>query len=96
MAVTFFNPLPCVAGYGGTDYRNGLDTTPQAPLNTAAKCTSPASSGILVRGSAHAPYGGGVPTVVDPPQALAGTAAGLTDPPAPVPNSMDGLLGVSK
>ncbi|WP_107500766.1 MCE family protein, partial [Streptomyces sp. ms184] len=25
MSVTFFEPLPCTAGYGGTVYRNGLD-----------------------------------------------------------------------
>ncbi|GAB3575486.1 MlaD family protein [Amycolatopsis endophytica] len=37
LATTFFDPLPCTAGYEGTRYRNGLDTTP-APLNTAAGC----------------------------------------------------------
>ncbi len=26
VALTFFDPLPCVAGYGGTVYRNGLET----------------------------------------------------------------------
>jgi phospholipid/cholesterol/gamma-HCH transport system substrate-binding protein len=61
VALTFFTPLPCTAGYGGTKIRNGLDTSPGPPLNTAARCTSPASSGINVRGSAHAPSGGGVP-----------------------------------
>ena len=55
MALTFFNPLPCTAGYQGTKVRNGLDTSPGPPLNTNARCTSPASSGIDVRGSAHAP-----------------------------------------
>ena len=64
VALTFFDPLPCTAGYGGTTYRNGLDTTP-APLNTAAQCTLPASSGIDVRGSAHAPSGG-VPPAAKP------------------------------
>ena len=29
VALTFFNPLPCTAGYGGTVYRNGLDTSPR-------------------------------------------------------------------
>lgn len=66
VALTFFNPLPCVAGYGGTVYRNGLDTSPGPPLNTAAQCTLPASSGVDVRGSAHAPSGGGVPAPVQP------------------------------
>lgn len=63
LALTFFNPLPCT--YPGTTYRNGLNTTP-APLNTAARCTLPASSGVDVRGSAHAPSGGGVPPAASP------------------------------
>lgn len=95
MAVTFFTPLPCVNGYGSTQYRNGLDTSPQTPLNTAAKCTSPASTGILVRGSAHAPNGGGVPPVVPPPSALAGTAAAPASANSG-PGDMSGLLGVTK
>jgi phospholipid/cholesterol/gamma-HCH transport system substrate-binding protein len=61
LALTFFTPLPCTAGYGGTVYRNGLDTSPGRPMNTGASCTLPASSGVDVRGSAHAPSGGGVP-----------------------------------
>lgn len=69
VALTFFNPLPCTAGYGGTVYRNGLDTSPGPPVNTSAQCTAPASSGQDVRGSAHAPSGGGVP-----PAAKAGLA----------------------
>ena len=40
MALTFFSPLPCTAGYGGTVYRNGLDTSPAPPLNTSAACTA--------------------------------------------------------
>jgi len=55
VALTFFNPLLCTAGYQGTKVRNGLDTSPRPPPNTNAQCTSPASSGIDVRGSAHAP-----------------------------------------
>jgi phospholipid/cholesterol/gamma-HCH transport system substrate-binding protein len=66
MALTFFDPLPCTAGYGGTTYRNGLDTAPAPALNTGASCTSPASTGIDVRGSAHAPSGGGVATAARP------------------------------
>jgi phospholipid/cholesterol/gamma-HCH transport system substrate-binding protein len=66
VALTFFNPLPCTAGYGGTVYRNGLDTSPGPPLNTAAGCTLPAGSGVDVRGSAHAPSGGGVPPAAQP------------------------------
>ena len=55
VALTFFSPLPCTAGYQGTKVRNGLTTSPGPPLNTKASCTSPPSSGILVRGSANAP-----------------------------------------
>jgi phospholipid/cholesterol/gamma-HCH transport system substrate-binding protein len=65
LALTFFDPLPCTSGYGGTVYRNGLDTSP-APLNTSAGCDLPASSGKDVRGSAHAPGGGGVPSPAQP------------------------------
>ncbi len=65
VALTFFDPLPCTAGYGGTTYRNGLDTSP-APVNAAARCAEPASSGVDVRGSAHAPSGGGVPPAANP------------------------------
>ncbi len=66
VALTFFNPLPCTAGYQGTKIRNGLDTSPGPPLNTSARCTSPASSGTDVRGSANAPPGGGVPPAASP------------------------------
>jgi phospholipid/cholesterol/gamma-HCH transport system substrate-binding protein len=66
MALTFFSPLPCTAGYGGTVDRNGLDTSPPPPLNTSASCAQPASSGVDVRGSANAPSGGGVPPAAQP------------------------------
>ncbi len=66
VALTFFNPLPCTAGYQGTKIRNGLDTSPGPPFNTKARCTSPASSGIDVRGSANAPAGGSVPPAATP------------------------------
>ncbi|HKR71623.1 MAG TPA: MCE family protein [Streptosporangiaceae bacterium] len=65
VALTFFDPLPCIAGYGGTKYRNGLATSPGS-LNTAARCSLPASSGVEVRGAAHAPSGGGVPPAAQP------------------------------
>jgi phospholipid/cholesterol/gamma-HCH transport system substrate-binding protein len=65
VALTFFDPLPCIVGYGGTAYRNGLATSP-GTLNTAARCSLPASSGVDVRGSAHAPSGGGVPPAAQP------------------------------
>jgi phospholipid/cholesterol/gamma-HCH transport system substrate-binding protein len=66
VALTFFVPLPCTAGYQGTKIRNGLDTSPGPPLNTKARCASPPSTGINVRGSANAPPGGGVPAAAAP------------------------------
>ncbi|MYS08235.1 ABC transporter substrate-binding protein, partial [Streptomyces sp. SID6041] len=66
MAVTFFKPLPCTAGYGGTRYRNGLDLGTAPALNTGAACTGSAAAGVNVRGSAHAPKGGPVPSPARP------------------------------
>jgi phospholipid/cholesterol/gamma-HCH transport system substrate-binding protein len=66
LAVTFFQPLPCTDGYGGTRYRTGLDLGTAPALNTGASCTAPAASGVNVRGSAHAPRGGEVPDPAKP------------------------------
>ncbi|MDT0611818.1 MlaD family protein [Streptomyces lancefieldiae] len=66
LAVTFFSPLPCTTGYGGTRYRNGLDLGTAPALNTGASCTAPAASGVNVRGSANAPRGGAVPDPARP------------------------------
>ncbi|MEU9980840.1 MlaD family protein [Streptomyces sp. NPDC050856] len=68
MSLTFFEPLPCTAGYGATVHRNGLDLSAPPALNTAARCASAPSSGINVRGSANAPRGGPVPDPVPPPR----------------------------
>lgn len=97
LSLTFFSPLPCTRGYGGTTYRNGLDTSSGPPLNTAASCRDPASSGVDVRGSANAPAGG-VPvparstTTFDTP-AMPG-ALGLPGVPSG-PANMSDLLGLS-
>jgi phospholipid/cholesterol/gamma-HCH transport system substrate-binding protein len=48
--LSFFNPLPCVKGYEGTEMRPGLDTSPGKPFNTKVGCTAPLSSGTNVRG----------------------------------------------
>ncbi|WP_199440010.1 MCE family protein [Umezawaea beigongshangensis] len=42
LSLTFFDPPPCTAGYGGTPLRGGLDVGPGQPLNEAAGCTAPA------------------------------------------------------
>ncbi|HTU75006.1 MAG TPA: MCE family protein [Trebonia sp.] len=65
LTLTFFDPLPCTDGYQGTTYENGTDTRP-GTLNTNAACDSPSSTGIDVRGSAHAPSGGPVPKAARP------------------------------
>ncbi|MCP2339119.1 MlaD family protein [Actinomadura rupiterrae] len=100
MVTTFFQPLPCTRGYEGTRYRNGLDTSSGPPLNTAARCALPASSGVDVRGPGNAPDGG-VPTPARPGSVLSGAvdptlpgALGLPNLPSGAPTGMAGLLGV--
>lgn len=98
VALTFFNPLPCTAGYGGTVNRNGLDLAPAPPLNTGARCTLPASSGVNVRGSAHAPSGGGVPPAVRPGSGSAAGFGGQATGSAALPSESAGmsqLLGLT-
>ncbi|GGS48172.1 MULTISPECIES: MCE family protein [Actinokineospora] len=91
LATTFFTPLPCTAGYGGTRYRNGLDTS-GAPLNTDARCTLAPGAGN-VRGSQNVPRGG-VPPAVKP--FTYGATATVPQPrPAPaMTDSVGGLLGL--
>ncbi|MFF4078092.1 MCE family protein [Streptomyces sp. NPDC001777] len=104
MSVTFFEPLPCTAGYGGTTYRNGLDTTPGPAVNTRARCTSSPGTGINVRGSANAPKGGPVPEPARPGSMLLGNgtanrlpgALGVAPDPAPATAGMAGLLGLGR
>ncbi len=50
LAPTFFDPLPCVAGYGGTQLRQGTDTSAGRPFNKRARCTADPRSGTNVRG----------------------------------------------
>ncbi|MFJ6571738.1 MlaD family protein [Streptomyces sp. NPDC091292] len=93
MTVTFFKPLPCTEGYSGTRYRSGVELGTAPALNTDARCTSPPSSGINVRGSANAPKGGAVPEPAKPGAlslpSLDETGAGSPE------DGMAGLLGLS-
>jgi phospholipid/cholesterol/gamma-HCH transport system substrate-binding protein len=57
LALTFFEPRPCVAGYESTVYRPGEDVTPGL-FNTKARCTLGKGDERLVRGAQHAPSGG--------------------------------------
>ncbi|MER5883265.1 MlaD family protein [Streptomyces sp. NPDC001941] len=88
MAVTFFKPLPCTSGYGGTRYRNGLDLGTAPALNTKAGCTAPASSGLNVRGSAHAPGSGAVPTPAKPGSLPSGSTAAPTSTTPALPGAL--------
>ncbi|WP_441248884.1 MlaD family protein [Kitasatospora sp. McL0602] len=105
MAVTFFSPLPCTSGYGGTTRRNGLDTGPAPAFNTAAHCASAPGTGVDVRGSANAPHGP-VPTPARPGSLLpatqtapgaAATPGALALPALPPggPTDLAGLLGLT-
>ncbi|MDQ0988193.1 MCE family protein [Streptomyces sp. V2I9] len=95
MSLTFFEPLPCTAGYGGTVYRNGLDTSGGPAVNTAARCTSSPGTGINVRGSANAPKGGPVPEPAVPgSMKLPGTVDGTSANSEPRAEGMAGLLGM--
>ncbi|REE97812.1 MCE family protein [Thermomonospora umbrina] len=101
MVTTFFQPMPCTKGYESTRYRNGLDTGAGPPLNTAAKCTMPASSWTNVRGAANAPKGGvpddarpGSVGLPDPATSVLPGALGLPALPAGGPADMGGLLGL--
>ncbi|WP_371627042.1 MCE family protein [Streptomyces sp. NBC_01116] len=95
MSVTFFEPLPCTAGYGGTVYRNGLDTSDGPAVNTAARCTSSPGTGINVRGSANAPKGGPVPKPAVPgSMKLPGAMNGGSATVQPPTEGMAGLLGL--
>jgi phospholipid/cholesterol/gamma-HCH transport system substrate-binding protein len=63
IALTFWDPPPCVTGYG-TPYREGEDTS-ELPFDTTSACTLPYGDERLVRGSQNAPRGG-VPDPVLP------------------------------
>jgi phospholipid/cholesterol/gamma-HCH transport system substrate-binding protein len=89
LALTFFNPYPCVTGYGGTTYRNGLDTSPAPALNTGASCTLAPASNVDVRGSNNAPSGGSVPPAAQP-----GSGAGTMAVPSEQADIAQ-LLGLS-
>ncbi|AHH99667.1 MCE family protein [Kutzneria albida] len=55
LSLTFFDPPPCTAGYGGTTRRDGFDTGPVVPLNTGARCALGPGDATGVRGAQNAP-----------------------------------------
>ncbi|OEU99423.1 MULTISPECIES: MCE family protein [Streptomyces] len=96
MALAFFDPLPCTAGYGDTPYRSGLETGKAPPLNDRAHCASPPSSGKNVRGSANAPTGGPLPEPARPGAYAAGAATAPFGDGDAGPRDMAGLLGLKE
>ncbi|MEC3973724.1 MlaD family protein [Amycolatopsis sp. H20-H5] len=64
LALTFYDPLPCRAGYGSTAYRGSADVSPM-PFNTDARCTLESGDPSSVRGSQNAPHAG-VPAAAKP------------------------------
>ena len=74
---SFFDPLPCVQGYGETPLRRGTDTTPGVPLNTAAGCTKSPSSGVGVRGPGAAARGSAPVARIDVARTMGDLLGGL-------------------
>lgn len=85
---TFFNPLPCTAGYEGTTTRPGTDVTTGRPLNTAAHCEAPPSSGVDVRGSQNAPGARYQPE--------ASVLTRFTSATGPMIHTLPGLMGATR
>lgn len=79
MVPTFFSPLPCVDGYGGTAARRGTDAGAGTPLNKQAGCTAARGEGN-VRGPQAAP-----------PSAV--TGSGVPGPGVDVVDDLGDLLG---
>ncbi|MBD0747795.1 MCE family protein [Streptomyces sp. CBMA152] len=94
MVTTFFKPLPCTAGYEGTVYRNGLDTSGSSAVNSAARCAAPPGSGQNVRGSGNAPRGS-IPVPAVPGSGVSsGPVLGAPSAPSRSPVDLAGLLGL--
>ncbi|MFB9690915.1 MCE family protein [Amycolatopsis plumensis] len=55
MALTYYDPVPCRAGYESTRYRPSTDTSP-LPFNTSASCTLEKGDATSVRGSQNVPH----------------------------------------
>jgi len=90
LSLTFFDPLPCTAGYRGTDRRPAGDVSAGQPLNTSAGCVRAASGGE-VRGSAESPA---LATAQGWAGTLTGTASAGTGSSS-APSTLAGLLGLT-
>lgn len=90
----FFDPMPCTKGYEGTAEHAGTDVTNNTPPNANAYCALPPQSGVDVRGSNNAPFGG-VPQEVPPPNAAASTTGTPATGNAIAPTTLAALLGLT-
>lgn len=88
LAQTYFDPLPCTSGYGGTTVRPGLETTDGKPFNRAAGCTLKPSSGVNVRGPKSVPKSATKSSSGNASRSGAPAAAKIT-----VPATMGDLMG---
>lgn len=73
----FFDPMPCTKGYEGTTQRPGNAVSDTTPVNANAYCALPAQTGVDVRGSNNAPFGG-VPQKVSVPNSGSGATGSST------------------
>jgi phospholipid/cholesterol/gamma-HCH transport system substrate-binding protein len=99
LALTFFDPPPCTAGYQGTPRQQGesVTTNPLNPFNTLAACTVPAGDPRLVRGSQNAPRAGVPPVAVPATAGVRGNPVALTMPALPaVSTSLEDMLWLTK
>jgi phospholipid/cholesterol/gamma-HCH transport system substrate-binding protein len=92
LALTFLDPMPCVAGYD-TPYRHGEDATP-LPFATTTSCTLPRGDPRLVRGAQNAPKGG-VPDAAVPGGGVR-LPGPLSAPLQPVVPDLRGMLWPGK
>jgi phospholipid/cholesterol/gamma-HCH transport system substrate-binding protein len=93
LAQSYFDPLPCTSGYGGTTVRPGLETSDGSAFNTKAGCTAAPSSGSNVRGPGSVPKKPGSTAAVGGPSVGDNGAAGAAPTKVGVADSLSDLMG---
>lgn len=94
LALTFFDPKPCVTGYEGTPYRPGEEPSP-TPFRQDTACALPYGDPRLVRGAQNAPRAGVPPAAVPGGGRRLPGPLGAPDLPAVSPD-LKGLLWLEK
>ncbi|MEQ0558628.1 MlaD family protein [Amycolatopsis sp. NEAU-NG30] len=89
MALTFYDPVPCRAGYASTQYRPSTDVSP-LPFNTGVSCTLPKGDPTSVRGSQNVPH----PPV--PPPVVPGSGTPPASPGLTVSPTLEEMLWLGK